>query len=78
MGRVKNGRIAKALREASREPEPEARVAIFAVHVGMFVSVFNRINSPGFVHPFNICREFVLSGRSGGTAEILQTLRFAK
>ncbi|KAK6625633.1 hypothetical protein RUM43_005932 [Polyplax serrata] len=36
MGRVKNGRIAKALREAAREPEPEARVAIFAVHVGMF------------------------------------------
>lgn len=41
MGRVKNGRIAKALREAAQEPEIEARVAILALHVGMFV----RINS---------------------------------
>lgn len=39
MGRIKNGRIAKALREAAKEPELEARVAIFAVHVGMFVSL---------------------------------------
>ncbi|KAL0273238.1 UNVERIFIED_CONTAM: hypothetical protein PYX00_005959 [Menopon gallinae] len=35
MGRVKNGRVAKALREAQKEPELEAKVAILAIHVGM-------------------------------------------
>lgn len=40
MGRVKNARIAKALREAAKEPELEARVAILAIHVGMLVSTY--------------------------------------
>lgn len=38
LGHMGHARGARALREAQREPEPEARVAMLAVQLGMLVS----------------------------------------
>lgn len=38
LGNMGNARAAKAVREAKEIPEPEARLAILAVHLGMLVS----------------------------------------
>ena len=37
LGNMGNARAAKAVREAKEIPEPEARLAILAVHLGMLV-----------------------------------------
>ena len=37
LGNMGNARAAKAVREAREIPEPEARLAILAVHLGMLV-----------------------------------------
>jgi len=41
MGKMKNARVAYALRQAADEPELDARVAILAIHLGMIVSINN-------------------------------------
>jgi intraflagellar transport protein 140 len=38
LGNMGHARGARALREAEREPEPEARVAMLAIQLGMLVS----------------------------------------
>ncbi len=40
LGNMGNARGAKALRESSKEPEFDARVALLAVQLGMLVSIF--------------------------------------
>ena len=37
LGNMGNARAAKAVREAKSLPEPEARLAVLAVHLGMLV-----------------------------------------
>lgn len=42
LGNMGHARGAKALREAEHEPEPEARVAVLAVQLGMLVNPADR------------------------------------
>ena len=41
LGNMGNARGAKALREAMKEPELDARVAVLAIHLGMQVCRIN-------------------------------------
>lgn len=38
LGNMSNPRVAMALREAMKEPELDARVAVLAIHLQLFVS----------------------------------------
>ena len=44
LGNMANARAARALRHATREPEPDARVAMLAVELGMLVCAQNGLS----------------------------------